>query len=623
MNGHDFNRSYDFQTDLKNYHVVVDPTEDYYYMGGTFFPQVNNPEYNTLHFLKFDFNGNIVFSTVYDVFDHDERCVALVDDAGTGHKFIVGHLREQGSNPGFERVKILELDNLGTILNDYVIESSGGNNLDQIYPMDAAYDDSYIYICGYVSNATNPNQPDFFTTPFNSKEIFIMKFEVATGVVSQFQTYDFAALSNADYDMAMRIRVFSVNGTTALFVTGRCSVISGGQEGSAALLMRVDPVNLSTYTAFPFAEYVNSNIVNYGVDVVQNGIDPGYYVFGNNGLTSSSSTGYFPVVPAAWVNYIDPGNTPYAGNFSRSYFSVGDFTWGVHTMESAQATDHIVLGGYASYAPICNFSYPPSQDNVNPFLSDVTLSQTSGDIAMTINDFRVYLSTIGTINNALPNSFWRMGDGLSNITWQPKFANRRRIGTTATDDIFMYAPIEGISSPTLGIKTMRTDVYGNLPICPQSVEVCQPSNWISNSISSVPTAASTSNYNVAINTNYASYEHPLYSIASDNCSNGAFRYSSQPEQRRPILKSITQHLSYSPTSTRFSVKFSSPVAKDDFIEIELTDVLGQTIRTIFRDRGDAFQQVETFDISDVASGLYLVRTRINKYLVLPTKLIVH
>lgn len=640
MKAQTFTKILDIGRNLKNYHTVIEDQGEAYYMAGTYFNPVN-PELTNLHFVQLALDGTMLNSVMYDVPNHDERCVAFLNSPYSGNKVLVGLLRDNlalTTSP-LERIKILEVTNTGNIVKDFVVQNNNPTAYRHIYPMDAIMNDQILYVCGFVTSTSCQYQPDFFEigspSISNNKAAFVMMFDMSTGTIIRFMTYDFLpAPASSDFDMAMRLKIIDVSGTSRLFVTGSCNVeypysTPPNQFGAGTMNLLLDLGTLGVISSNPFATTVlnNANLttLEYGFDIQPEVNGQGFFIFGNSGsatnVNPNPNEGFRPFPSYTWVNYVNQSLLPSPPVNSRIAISQGDFIWGTHTLQSAVAPDHIVLAGYYTFENQ-NFDPMPSLDNVNPFLADIQLSQSGGNNTSTVPDFKVYLSQLGTLTYGTGTSFLNMGGGLSTPAWQPKFATRRRIGVSTIDDIFMYAPSKSFLGSYLTTKIIRTDPLGNVPSCYDSYGIDEPqqSSQTPSVCSSCSTVSAT--YSSVLTPNYPSYEIPQVLTDEAGCDIGVYRSGhSNVTINQSVKEGISMRIVPNPVQSIFRVYLNASAQPLEQVRIVVMDMLGHSVKTIFDGEAQALLGSKEFDIRDLDPGIYLVQASIGDQSLAPLKLI--
>ena len=633
-----FTKIYDFGIDLKNYHTVVSTNRDEHYMGGTLFTDPSNYDFNLLHHIEYDINGGILNSNTFDVQDHDERCVAMIEYPNAGQLIMVGLLRDNIPATGLERIKILQLNYSGTtIIADYVLESTA-TSFNQIYPMDAIVNEDNLYVCGFVSNVGYNKFPDFGPVPLQAKKAFVLRFDLINGT-TQCNTYDYAISvpNNQDNDIALRMKVVDVGGTNQLFVTGSCNIAGLVQTspttipptfilkpGAGTMNLVLDLGTLATIYDKPFFEFPDDRLYEYGFDIKQT--PSGYFIFGNSGGNYNvSSEGFDPNPTWTWTTYVDNNfDVPITPAEPRNELYNGDYMWGLNTLESKNGTNNALLSGYFTNVS-CISPFSPSNDNVNPFLTDISLQYDFINAKNTsfVTDNHIYLSQLGTIPSPNPNSFRRMGGGLSVIAWQAKFATRLPLGSSPSDNIYMYAPTEGFASSTLSLKDIKTDDFGDVPSCQQSIGQCFPDQdtRIIEPCSGSNCFTVVAPYLLSLVGGYESMPGTLSPIADDDCSNsGNFRTVVSQTFNEAGTTTLTLKSYPNPVQSVLHVGFSQHLEANDWVVLKLYDMYGRSVGHLHEGYASVLS-ASGYNIENVASGLYTLSATVNSKKVSSIKIV--
>lgn len=252
----------------------------------------------------------------------------------------------------------------------------------------------------------------------------------------------------------------------------------------------------------------------------------------------------------------------------------------------------------------------PSNNNVNPFLANVNLLWNGSSNLSSVSDFKVYLSQLGTLTYGTPASFLDLGGGLSTPAWQPKFAARRKLGTTAVDDIFVYAPVKSFLGNYLTTKTIRTNSVGDVFVCPDSYGFTEP-----NVDQLLPKNCSTCTVNLfpyiaSVSPNYVSISASLPLIAQDDCTNNVFRSASfSPE---PEISHLALSATPNPADKSIHVTLSGETDLSHSVNLILIDLYGRKVKILFDGPGGSSSELANdFDVSMLAPGIYMIQALVD------------
>ncbi len=460
-------------------------------MAGTVY-NYNGTGRNVIHLIYKAEYGSINNSVVYDnTLFSDLRAVALISDGATTNAVytIVCQGRRSNStiySPTQDAVVLIRVDKWGTFLsanNLYESDTKVG-----LYPLHAIrHSNGDIYICGYATeNYTKyPAQPDF--GPYDTKKSFFLHVNSSgspTGLPF-YQKYNttYATPTGPAYDYDIATRLVETN-TGDIFATGSVndyqfnSLINKEVYRSATMNLVLDQ-NLNQISEHHFAmgyisEYTTNLVDNeYGIGLVQRGNDN--YIVGNNFSQNTSAVPPFPAnfnfgTTTFWVTRVDNSFNFTAGN-TRFLFN-NDNTCALGTLESATPGNYIVYG--QQIYDRCSGGFGAGYDSLRACLVDMNTSFAGGNIVANVTKWVHYNTQTGTgaASTGTPNSYPRLGGGMSNIFWNPTFASRN----TVADDIVMSAPrwqpANGSLPARLNLKSMRVhNASLEIPDCPDGFTI--------------------------------------------------------------------------------------------------------------------------------------------------------
>lgn len=215
----------------------------------------------------------------------------------------------------------------------------------------------------------------------------------------------------------------------------------------------------------------------YGIGLVQRGADN--YIIGNNATQMTLPDPRFPnnfrfATTAFWVTRID-ANFNFTTSGNTRYIFANDNNCALGTLESATPGNYIVYG-HQTFDHCFNV-YSAVPDSIRPFLVDMNTVFTGGNIVANVNNWVHYNTQTGTgaASTGTPNSYPKLGGGISNIFWNPAFAARKSVA----DDIVMSAPrwqpAAGSAPARLNLKSMRVhNASLTVPQCPSGFTMALP-----------------------------------------------------------------------------------------------------------------------------------------------------
>jgi len=415
-------------------------------MAGTIFDYNGIPGNNGVHLLVDP--SPFATSVVYDQKDFDERVIGVHYNTPSDI-VIVTSLVDYRGVVGANGIQVIRHP---SCKRDLIFAGAG---LDY-WPMGSLVDADakMLYICGYTTRTQAPGTHPDYNTP---KEAFVMRYDLSSGVVATVRNYDWTLTSplGRDYDMAHRMKF--IHRDRHIWVGGICN----GRSGSAMMNLAIDPVSLAPIVGSEAP--LNTSIATEdhptaSFDIVDdlNG-ERSSYVFGNYFYPKSAATGMYPQPSNYNITSVDAATLrPVAGAASHVYFNSFDNAWGTNLVYGNERNSTI-LSGYQD-AEKCKSSIPSTMDNVNPFLTEIALRTSSGNIAVGTLQWSTILSAVGTGTiGSTPNNFYELGNGLSNLVFGPVTTVRDIYGVI-NDDIILNSPIwNKATDQDLNIKYIRTD----------------------------------------------------------------------------------------------------------------------------------------------------------------------
>lgn len=619
------------------------PNSDAYVMVGTYGVSSG---FSGIHFIYFDPSaGGIVTSKVFYISNRDMRPVdiAVVDAT---HFFITALIRDNLTSNGKDRIKILEVDDKGNILMDEIVESAvtTSTGYRNMYPLHSIYFSDQLYICGYIGLDYYAYSAVPYFGNQNSKLAFVLSFDPNTlSVLCNTWDYTISPIQpvRTDYDIAMRMVPIDNDN---IYVTGSCNTAIAGFSGdefpSATLSLFIDKTSLQTtamtgFSGRPFVDQYHIGAENgsgeFGVGILPDpGGSGGFFVVGNDFTSDAHGTpsnGFAPFPEFYWLTYLDPNNGyfPPTGAISNRIGSAWDYAWLLQSLPG-QDIDRFVLAGMISNTPLnsCYQVRPPSFDNYNPFLTEITPGWTGSNVSLSTHWWEFYESRLGTgVIGVNANNYRDLGGGISNIAWNPTFATRQT-DFNITSDIMMSAPIFNPNNSVLNFKLVRTDKDGIVNNCDFNSTACEPLYQDLYAIDALNTNASS--HTVTENAAYFSVN-----IYDDGTSEFKYDPDADYECDNSFYKQATS-AAISEHKNRTSI---TPNPASDFIQIilseettgnvsvNLTNLVGQKIARLYNGAAEKISAQKLSIPNSIDKGLYFVTiTDGNGKLISQTKLLV-
>ena len=635
------------QSASKNYSIEAVPGTSYpndeYVTAGTKF--TGNQIFSQgaeIHFFRTDKTGTDLANKTYSDNNFiDERSVDVVPYTST-QSIIVAQVR--GSGDGGDNIKVLVVNNSdGSIALDKILSNPGRN----LYALHAIYQNNLLYICGYIGTGTNyPNYPDYTPSPGTSdKEIFVLSYDLNNTVSCLAIDFPFPndpLYPSYDFDMAIRMVPL---GTGNIFVTGSCNSDyvyedwiqqqSTPSFGSATLSLLVD-ANLSVLALRPFLAPIppvsseQKDVYEYGFGAYEDPNGDGLYVFSNTFLPASPSYGFSAYPKHIGMTYISKTSlnfTPWLEQ-RRLHFPDISHNWGTQVLGSNNSSQRLILAGLQdNWDVLCSFPsayLQPSQTNINPFLAELSPTWNSVSNTIGLNGiyfWKTYFTQYGT------SYFNVLGGGISNIAWPTEFVSNKAANNT-TDIVFMAPRSHNqLAFPTLGMKFTRTDINGDVATgnstCDNSYEDCIPSSsqlWTSeianglfypySYIGSMAIISVTNGNSIAFTANF---------VDQWDCSSSSVYKPSTIDDMRGVEKSI--NIYPNPANEYLEVDLNL-INNYATIEIELTDVTGRILRTLYK--GPASNLVgNRIQVDAISPGLYIAKIKANGEIVHQQKLAIN
>ncbi len=609
-------------------------------MAGT----INPGEEGMIHFLNVDGQGSVNAQKIFS-FDSEHRVVSLLQYDPESYYIVALQRDNPGNVDERDRIRLLRVYANGTLVDNRTIESavpSGSSDYTNMYPMHAIELNGLLYICGYITRewSTAPAYPDY--TGDLNKKVFVLSYNPITNTLLNIVTLDGTFTPPPplpppnDFDIAMRLIPLP---SGRIYVTGSCNIVraeapcsppyqQSGVFASGTLNMIVDQSLNVVMPNKPIAElYGPETYGEYGLSIIPNpdqGVG-GYFLMGNTFTTNSNAPGFNPVEPRLTLTYLDNNFDLPTGGGVKQRLTVAneDYSWGLHTLPSYSGPDNFLIAGMQTNSVCFDDEDPlkPSYDHYSPFLTEVTPSWDGVDLSGTaFNYWNIFLTQFGTGPMSQPNSYHRLGGGLSNNLWQPIFACRRTIGASVSNNIGISAPSWNDELRRLNFRFIYADRFANVPDCPESVRECTPDAFHNVEVfhpfyDGTPAACSSvvGAWQLLLNGQYLIAGHQVsltqYPISEFGielheeidcvASGGTFKKTNQ------ALTSFEPNIFPNPANNHINLELDR--TDIEFIEVSLSDQTGRVIANLFKVAYAAY--TGQLSLPEVAPGLYLLTVR--------------
>lgn len=619
--------TYFYPDDLKGYSTEAVPGTDDYVMAGT---KYNGSDFNQIHFLYFQ-STNMVVSKYYTLQSGSQNDIRVIDIvAADANTFYITCLYRDnfGAFSGLDRIKVLGVDASGSIILDENIGSVIGNNghYDNIYPLHSIFLNGALFICGYVNEISSsyPYEPYYMGPVGGSapdfRKAFVIKYDIGAGGTLAGKCWDYTITGNpqrTDYDMAIRMVPLS-NGY--IYVTGSCNVpvtaSSTTYYPSGTLSIFLDPTTLNAISNLPFS-YQGIPLVDptygdgeYGVGIIEDPNSNGYFVIGNYFTSPNpiSQIMFYPRPSRYWFTYLD-GNSLVPPITYQPTRLTCDWpnTWLLQNLQGNSSTDFLLAGmtmsNNTTFSNCTNLSPIPSTDNLDPFLALVSPTFNFPSISLATTFQHVYLSNLGTGSESLdPNSYMRLGTGLSNVAWNPTFAARNDLNITT--DITMNAPIwnNTISPNKLNFKLIRTDQNGDIPNPCDYYTTCTPTYHDEDAQQQSPNIITDDYYVSLLDDQDYDTDYPYDQLYE---CDGTYYRSANPSGSLNTHSSISVKIFPNPTKDYVNIRIMG-LDKDKNVNVELISITGAHIANLYSGTVND-KENKKIALPDLSSGLYYVR----------------
>lgn len=560
---------------------------------------------NVIHFLNVDGNGNINVDKYIDINGYnDERAVSIVSD-GNNTYYITCLARDPVGN---DEIVVLYLQVNGTVTATRRLRDPAQS----IYPLSSIFSHGILYICGYATtNYTNlPNTPNI--EPYGSTRAAFIQFDPAlpAGPLNAawvINTTVIAGTPPYDYDIAMRM-VEMHNGK--IFITG--SVNDGNaanQDCSATMNIVFDPIP-QTFSTNHFRYQSSSQVLEYGIGLVEDVTHGVNYVIGNN--FTHGGGGILPghLNITGLDNSMTPSSLPF--NTSRIQFPEIEYgMWALQTLPTVSMPTfpgdaRFVIGGMTSY----DFCIKYHQADPNPFLYDVEVNYVPGSGALThyFKNFVTYKNMNGT-GNLASNGYFYLGGFLSNQVWNPVFAAR----ATPADDIMLNAPRWDVSQSKLNLKQIRADASTFIETsCTGSYDqyLAYPASCNQPASQTIMPALCTTTYGpLSITIADIKSSSSLFPDGNTQCSATNVVYKSTGITK--IEKTDVTTIYPNPANTDINVMLDKNITGSDKIKLQLVNMYGQVVADLYEGSAAQLNSNAKLQLPGVAAGLYNVQIFVN------------
>lgn len=385
--------------------------------------------------------------------------------------------------------------------------------------------------------------------------------------------------------------------------------------------------------------------MEYGIGLVQTNNGQDNYIVSNTYF--DYPTGY-GVEPNSWNNLLGFNATPDriavthlqalfltatgAGNLVREYLSSGSQgAFALQVLPSNETPTNsgnasavtFNIAGMAYYAPNpCWTAMSPynrvSRANMVPFLFNVDIDFSiptgfTGNI--NYNPYNPLGPNFGSYMTLFPNqtgtgdptmfnnTYANLGDGLSYIAWNPKFADVEFAGST---ELVMNAPKWDPNTNRLGLKTLFVDITGggvHAMTSPCPVPVCDPGSD-EFSVEIVGDAEATPNIGESDQMEGPGFMS--YSLGGD-CMGLGSPSTYKPASINKVQENTITHLFPNPASDHIMIAPGADILNSENITIQLVNMQGQHISTLYNGQTSDMSRKHRLLLPYLPSGLYIIQ----------------
>lgn len=547
--------------------------------------------------------------------------------------------------------------NAGAIMFEKIIWDNGAiGDLDiygrSWYPTHTAYKEysdgngpqERLYICGYhtfydsrYGNESRYQQPTYA----DDKDAFVIAFDVVDEVIKHakyFNSLSVSAISApnpvVDYDMAMRIRPITNNGTDYLYVTGsvnaQTGILNTGFVRSAVMNLVLD-TNMSIVADNPFI--ISGNMDGYGeneygVDIVfnteQNTND--FHIVSNT-FESSIGVSADPELNAINpysinVTYIENNYIPFAGTRVFSNSTSSQREWAIHVLPTDVTTVNggdnrfMIVGMMANNRCVLAGGGVSSMNNMNPFFADVQFYDPYGGSNF---DAATHSGNFGYVykNRSSTNTYNTIVGNIGNIFSNPTFAAKP---SATSNFVYFNTPKYELGFNTLGLKIGFDDISNpngsgtggttNNSTC--GFVTCTPAFNDENIETGLTVSVATPTTAIDAEESYLVDEYPAW---YGDCHFEDMSHPSYPTWQgykpgKPTaINSITNNklttVYPNPANTVVHVQPADDVTGD--IKVVLVNMFGQHISTMYDGKAEKINANVSLQLPQVATGLYMVQ----------------
>lgn len=585
--------------------------------------------YFGFHVMRVDANGQVMNSKQYWVPYHTSNprvsyeAVDItpeydVNGNFTDHFWITAQARELGAGGGYvsdyiyvHKVHKTCVDAVPAAYT-YIKSATTQPEYKNLYPANSLCYNGALFICGFASDIETSEPGDRPYNDLTDKIGMLVKYDFTNSGALTWYLWDSGdpISSNADYDMALKLRLAKGNASKPdrILLTG--AVNTSMDCPSGILTIKFDPTTLiitNFNSVIPINYYVcwQPPKINgvFGIDIYEDENDD-VYVLANY---HNNDTGY------SWgIVRLRPDLTAYPFG-TNSYIGAqnGKNTWAKHFFyeEGPAVNDEgprfrVVGEQAAAYCTTTeddiNMYHPgsliPSYSNLNPFVAHVSTQWDASGLNGTIDWQKLHLSSTGT--GIYYSGFPHYNPPAANVFMQ----DEKRLHTFATQidedpakDIVIMAPIHYKEH---AVKFVRVDNNGNENTCNNYVEECTD-HFLSNTTNA---ALFQSIAYDMIKNEGTPYEDVNTTITEYDCASGVYKPSSVSGMVSDAGKIFVFP---NPTEGRVNIRFENDVT--DFT-LSLNDVTG---KQVYYQEAEVSKNEVEINLPDLSSGMYLLNIKTN------------
>ncbi|MBS1778961.1 MAG: T9SS type A sorting domain-containing protein [Bacteroidetes bacterium] len=492
----------------------------------------------------------------------------------------------------------------------YIKNATSQITYTNLYPTHALCYNDQLYICGFAANG-NVAYNNYPLNTSTDKIGVVIKCDINTHAISNYawDTY----CDYADYDMPLKMRL-SEGHPGEILVTGGINTGKGTPAG--ILAMRLNSSSLSVTASncvIPVSYYVGwlTPLINglYGIDIYENSKQDVYILsnyFDNNTGNSwgiAKLKGDLTTYPYGMPSYV--GRSATHDGWAKQFFyqSYNETNGSAIFKVVGEQADVFCQSTLTDINTNHPGSLAPNYTNVNPFISQFTLSwNSSAGMSGSVPKHTIHLSANGTA--AYYSGFPTYNPPPVGSTLQDfkrLCTPSLQVNNDPSKDIITISPISSPTTANIGTKYLRTDNNGDENSCQNQVNDCTNTfmSDMDHSLNFLPAT-----YSVQV-TSILEPQNDYPTAIEHNCALGYYKTTN--------INSLTTNRGIdiypNPASDKLNIILPKVLSNSDAFTFNITDVTGKIVYKT--GKAEAGSSVVNISLPALTPGVYIGNVDLN------------